>query len=95
MKSNFMEVNRRKKKLFSLSVVSVVGVSLVLVGCAGPTPPEEQEAKLPEAIEWRLHTVYAETKNETQELIRFCEDVREKSNGRLVITLYPPGGTRV
>jgi len=93
-----------KHKLFALLVSVAVIVSLILLGCAPEAappaeegaPPEEEEAAPPaapeaEVIKWRMQTTFSVGEPAYELTQAFCDNVREASNGRIEITLYPLG----
>ena len=80
-----------KKRVSLIALGLLLTISLVVVGCPPPPPPADMvdPPPVPQVFQWRAQSIYPPGFPGFYLNQRFVDRIRELSDGRLDITLYP------
>lgn len=82
-----------KKRIWVMTLVTVLALSVVTIGCPPVVPVEPLPVvpEPPEPIVWRVQCPWGTGLLAYQPFVRFAERVKEMSGGRLIIEPFPAG----
>ncbi|AEJ61750.1 TRAP dicarboxylate transporter, DctP subunit [Spirochaeta thermophila DSM 6578] len=82
-------MRRQNITLSNIIVVLILAVVLLLGGCAKKEKPQETTAEAPQQVVLRLAETHPPDYPTTKGDYKFAELVKERTNGRIVIEVYP------
>jgi len=78
-----------KKKILLIPLALLLAISLVATGCAAPAPAPAPKPAPPKEVVWKMNAFRPATQMEIPYMQLACDEIYERTNGRLKIDIYP------